>query len=594
MRNIRKKLANLKALYSQAGHSLILLLGIVFLASFTEVIGIAMLLPILEYSNIGSQTSELTVFVFDSLRAVNLEINLGNLLILMVLIFLLKGAIVFTRLYAGEKIISGLILRHQEQLIGAYSSASYLYYTKLRSGTLNNLIFSEVERFGRSISKMVSVAAAIIAVAMHLAAAATLRVDVTISIVIAGLIMVRFLRVLVTKTRSTSIDMSHIYADAQSALIQSMHSFLYLRASGSMRMMRDHIVSLLRRYIRLKNHMAIMSSMLQSAVEPMAIVLLAALIYIQTVVEGRPIGEIVVLALLCYRAFTRIMGVQQEIQRYNESVGGVITVTTEGGKLAQNREAADGSRTVALDKEIVFDNVSFSYDGKIPALSGINLRIPANSTLGIVGESGGGKSTLILLLAGVITPTAGSISADGVDFGVIDKQDLREKIGFVTQDPVIFNGTVAENITLFASNSDDAEIRHRINEAARRAHCLDFILKLPNQFSALLGERGVNLSGGQKQRIAIARELFRNPRLMILDEATSALDSESEQIIRESIEQMQGERTIAIIAHRLSTIRHCDYIIVLAKGEIVEQGTYDALIGNKNSRFHALVEAQRL
>lgn len=594
MRNLSKKLSELKALYSEAGPQLLMLLGIVFLASITEVIGIAMLLPILEYSSGGAEKSELTSFVFNAMSWANLDVNLLNLLLVMVAIFALKGLIVFTRLFVGEWITSGLILRQQERLIGAYASTSYLHYTQLRSGTLTNLIFSEVEKFGRAIAKMVSVVAALISVAMHLAAAAALRPDITAGIIVAGLLMTRLMRKIVTRTRSTAIDMSYIYADAQSTLIQSIHSFLYLRASGSMRMMRDHILTLLRRYIHLRNRLATMSSLLQSAVEPAAVILLAVLIYIQTVVEEKPIGEIMVLALLCYRAFTRLMAVQQEVQRYNESVGGVVSVTREGGNLLAHRETDSGNHPGNLEREIVFKDVSFSYGGDTQALSSIDLRIPANSTLGVVGESGGGKSTLILLLASVISPTAGTIFVDDTDLRDISKQAIREKIGYVTQDPVIFNGTITENITLFAQDTESAEVKLRIEDAARRAHCLDFIGKLPDGFASMLGERGVNLSGGQRQRIAIARELYRNPKLVILDEATSALDSESEQIIRQSIEEMQGERTVVIVAHRLSTIRHCNHIIVLSKGRIVEQGSYESLYRAENSRFRALVDAQRL
>ncbi len=164
----------------------------------------------------------------------------------------------------------------------------------------------------------------------------------------------------------------------------------------------------------------------------------------------------------------------------------------------------------------------------------------------------------------------------------------------MTQDPVIFNGTIAENITMFADDPADPEIYRRVELAAQAAHCAEFVDRLADTYNTTLGDRGVSLSGGQKQRIAIARELYKDPPLMILDEATSALDTESERAIQSSIEDMRGERTIVIIAHRLSTVRHCDRIIVLSRGRIVESGTFESLLSDTSSQFHSLVEAQRL
>ena len=150
------------------------------------------------------------------------------------------------------------------------------------------------------------------------------------------------------------------------------------------------------------------------------------------------------------------------------------------------------------------------------------------------------------------------------------------------------------DITMFADNVDDPAVRRRIEYAACTAHCEEFIARLADGYDAMMGERGVNLSGGQKQRIAIAREIYKDAPLMILDEATSALDTDSERAIQDSIEHMHGERTIVIVAHRLSTVRNCDKIFVLSRGRIIESGTFDSLTQDSSSRFHALVDAQRL
>jgi ABC-type multidrug transport system fused ATPase/permease subunit len=513
--------------------------------------------------------------------------------VLIVVIFAAKGLIVFARIVFAERIVSSLVLRLQTQLIESFSRISYVYYAQLKTGTLTNLIFTEVERFARSFSKFISVIATGLTVCFYLAGAALIRFDLTAGIVVAGFFALFLFRFLVRRTQEISIEMSGESAQAHANLIQTLQSFLYLRASGAMDRMTGRVRERLSALIRLRVKLATISATLHSIVEPFAVVLLAVLIIIQVEVEGRAIAEIVVLALLCHRAFTRLMTVQQEMQRFNESVGGVVTVQREGGLLEEHGEA-DGEAIIEhLSEDIVFDGVTFRY-GDVPAIEGLDLTIPKNNTIGIVGESGAGKSTLILLLAGVIDPTEGAVRAGARDYREFKRQSLHEKVGYVTQDPVIFNGTIAENITMFGDDPADPDVRTRIEAAAVAAHCADFVSRMDEGYDTMLGERGVNLSGGQKQRVAIARELYKDPALMILDEATSALDTESERAIQDSIERMRGERTIVVIAHRLSTVRHCDRIVVLSRGRIIETGTFDSLVSDESSQFHALVEAQRL
>jgi len=590
IRNFNQHLA---LFYRHAGLNFVWLLFIVLLSGVTEVIGIALLLPVLEFESSAEQTSQASQIIFDAYALIGVEVSLTSLLALIVVIFAAKGLIVFARIVFAERIVSGLVLRLQTQLIASFSRISYVYYAQLKTGTLTNLIFTEVERFARSFSKFISVIATGLTVCFYLAGAAMIRFDLTAGIVVAGFFALFLFRFLVRRTQEISIEMSGESAQAHANLIQTLQSFLYLRASGAMDHMTGRVRERLSALIRLRVKLATISATLHSIVEPFAVVLLAVLIIIQVEVEGRAIAEIVVLALLCHRAFTRLMTVQQEMQRFNESVGGVVTVQREGGLLEEHGEA-DGEAIIEhLSEDIVFDGVTFRY-GDVPAIEGLDLTIPKNNTIGIVGESGAGKSTLILLLAGVIDPTEGAVRAGARDYREFQRQSLHEKVGYVTQDPVIFNGTIAENITMFGDDPADPDVRTRIEAAAVAAHCADFVSRMDEGYDTMLGERGVNLSGGQKQRVAIARELYKDPALMILDEATSALDTESERAIQDSIERMRGERTIVVIAHRLSTVRHCDRIVVLSRGRIIETGTFDSLVSDESSQFHALVEAQRL
>ena len=236
--------------------------------------------------------------------------------------------------------------------------------------------------------------------------------------------------------------------------------------------------------------------------------------------------------------------------------------------------------------EVRYRGVRFGYDGEHEVLRGLDLAIPAGTTVALVGPSGGGKTTTCSLLPRFYDPGAGSVEIDGIDVRDVTVETLREAIGIVQQDVYLFGGTVRENIAYGRPDATDAQIV----EAARRANIHEFVMGLPEGYDTFVGERGARLSGGQKQRIAIARVFLRNPRILILDEATSALDNESERAIQASLEELSEGRTTLVIAHRLSTIRGADLIAVVEDGRVVEQGTHDELLelGGTYARYYEM------
>ena len=224
--------------------------------------------------------------------------------------------------------------------------------------------------------------------------------------------------------------------------------------------------------------------------------------------------------------------------------------------------------------EIAFNDVSFAYENNLAVLHNLSLTVAPGEILALVGPSGAGKSTIFNLIPRFYDPTAGSISIDGTDLRAVTQHSLREQIGIVPQDTMLFGGSVRENIAYGRLDATDAEIE----AAARAANAHEFIAEMPEGYATIVGERGVKLSGGQRQRVAIARAILKNPRVLLLDEATSALDSESEELVQEALERLMQNRTTIIIAHRLSTVNVAHRIVVLDKGRIAELGTHAELM----------------
>jgi len=226
--------------------------------------------------------------------------------------------------------------------------------------------------------------------------------------------------------------------------------------------------------------------------------------------------------------------------------------------------------------EAQFENITFAYNSHRPVLKRLSLQIPSGAMIGIVGATGSGKSTLIKLLLRFYEVQSGRILIDGIDIRDLSLLDLRRCIGWVSQEVFLFHGTVAENIRY---GSFDATWE-QILQAAKIAEANEFIQHLPQGYETVVGERGQKFSGGQRQRLAIARAILKDPPILILDEATSAIDNETEAAIQKSLAQITQNRTTIAIAHRLSTIRHADCIYVMDQGQLVEQGTHEALLSS--------------
>lgn len=313
---------------------------------------------------------------------------------------------------------------------------------------------------------------------------------------------------------------------------------------------------------------------------------------VQIIRETITIGELTSFILYAGMVSMSVNAISSLWGEWMRSYGATERVFELLDRVSSVQTYKEGLDMAQLRGNISFENISFTYPGRKDkeVLHSFNLKVKSGEKVALVGPSGAGKSTVVNLLLGFYEPSRGAIWFDGIDASTLNYVSIRESIAIVEQEPVLFTGTIAQNIGY--SIKDPLEELDKIKKVAQMANAHDFISNFPDGYHTAVGEKGVQLSGGQKQRIAIARALIKDPRILILDEATSALDSESELLVQDALTRLMQGRTTIIIAHRYSTIAQVDKLVVLDNGEVVQYGEHQALIENKEGLYHKLMMNQ--
>jgi subfamily B ATP-binding cassette protein MsbA len=280
-------------------------------------------------------------------------------------------------------------------------------------------------------------------------------------------------------------------------------------------------------------------------------------------------------------SYNQFLGKMGSIENMNAFVSNLKEKATKTGSLQFEQ----------LSSDIEVKDLFFAYANGVPILKSISLTIKKNESIAFVGESGSGKTTLLNLISGLLTPTKGSIYIDGINTNTLNVATFQQRIGYITQEPVLFDDTIYNNVTLWSPKT--AENLKKFNKAIEQSNLTHFLEQTLEKENTPVGSNGVSLSGGQKQRITIARELFKEVDFLLLDEATSALDSETENTIQQNIEQLKGHYTIITIAHRLATIKNVDRVFVFDKGSVIDSGSYEELLEHSIA-FKKMISYQKV
>jgi ABC-type bacteriocin/lantibiotic exporter with double-glycine peptidase domain len=576
------------------GNKMFLLVPLSILASVFESIGVLMFVPLIENltGNSSSALEGINFYINTILTFIGLRDSISTVFILIAVSFSIKGVFIFFILKFIALLRAELLIHLKSTLYDSIIKMNYSYYLQKETGHFVNTINEQVNRTLISFTALMNFFALFFSVIIYLII--VLLVSFQFSIIVTALSVTVFFAFnkLNIMVRILSREIAGENGKLESLIINNIRLFKYIKVTCSKYLLHSDINSTISRLANAHAKTVIYAGLIRSFKEPVAAIIILIAVYVEVIYFSNPIGPIIVAIFLLYRSINAIFGMQKKFTGMLSSIGSLEMVDKEFINLEENTNSNEGVLIEPLSRSIILKNVSFSYQNSDSyQVKNINLLIKANKTLAIVGKSGSGKSSLVDIISKLNNPQNGEVYIDDIPLSTINSDSWNSQIGYVFDGLDLISGSVADNITLFnGDTSKDLKLFKKVTIACKKTLAHEFINLLPDGYETIIGDGGISLSSGQKQRLFIARELFKEPSLLILDEATNSLDSINQRAITDTIESLKGQITLVIIAHRLSTIRNADTVIVMDNGKIIEQGDYNSLRLKNGSIFNSFID----
>ncbi|WP_310993563.1 ABC transporter ATP-binding protein [Aequorivita marina] len=562
--------------------------------SFLDGLGLTMFIPLLQIVEDGGMANpdemgQLGIFV-KVIQGLGIPMTLIGVLVIMIVFFSLKGVATYLRSIYLVILLQSFNRKIRLNLLNLLNRLDFKRFILSDVGRIQNTMTGEVSRVASAFANYFRTFQQAVMVLVYIGFAFMADAQFAILVSIGGVLTNLLYNFIYKRTKGASRELTRYNSAFQGQVIQHVGHFKYLKATGMVNTYGGKLNETIFNIEKSLRRIGSLNAIATSAREPMLVFIIAIVIFIQATFFGGNIGVILISLLFFYRALSALMALQGHWNSYMAVSGSIENMQDFQKHLEAGKEKVGKTAIKSFKKSINISDVSFSY-GKEQILKNINLEVKHNESVAFVGESGSGKTTLINLIAGLLPESEGHILIDGTPLRELNKETYQKRIGYVSQDPVVFNDTIYNNVTFWAPPTP--ENLKRFERSVKQAALHVFLDELPEGKNTQLGNNGINLSGGQKQRISIARELFKEIDILILDEATSALDSETEKTIQKSIDALKGEYTILAVAHRLSTIRKADRIVFMDKGKILDVDNFEGLV-QKQERFKKMVELQEL
>ena len=565
------------------------------LVGLLDGLGLAMFIPLLGIAsgintNTSDENSDVINFIVNLFDFAGVNVNLVNALLFMVIVFSIKGVFYYLRSVYFIKIRVKSVSLLRLNLIKNLNELSYSGFTKLEAGRIQNTMVGELGKVIGALMSFFVYLQHIIMLTTYIFLAFIANWQFAILVAIGGSLSNLFYKYINSYTKEKATLLSSKGNSFNAVLIQILHNFKYLKATNHYRLFSKKLVDNIGEQEKINLGVGKISSIGESLREPFTIVIITGVIIVQTSYLGESFSSILLSLLLFYRALGHLVSMQNSWNTFLSNSSGIDSFERLLADFKHYKEPLHYQEKIENIDDICIKNISLSFRGK-KAIDNISFSIKKNSSVAFVGESGAGKTTLANIISGLQAPDDGEIIIEGKSLYKTNLNSFRNHLGYITQEAVIFNDSIFNNITFWQGKSE--ENKEKFRQTIEKVSLSEFVNELPEKENTQLGNNGILISGGQKQRISIARELYKDAELLILDEATSALDTETERHIKNNIDLLQGQTTLIIIAHRLSTIKNVDMIYLLDKGKIIASGDFESLV-KSSEKFRKMVELQEL